>query len=98
MYIIGDNTSETQQYDVLNLTKTSEQHETDVYVNVADDALSQRNWNAQALPDSSAIKRTEFADKHLASMADEDFWRPFQVLDELLQELQDLVAVVKWML
>ena len=85
---------ETTQYDVIHFTKSPEEHEANVYLTIPDDALSQPNENAEALPDS-AIKRTEFADK-LASMTDEDFRRQFKVTDIIFYSwIDELVAVVQ---
>ena len=62
----------------MDFTKTSEEQEANVYLDIPGDALSQRNDNATARSDS-AITRAEFAEK-LASMTDEDFSRQFQVI------------------
>ena len=69
--------SATPQYDVMNFTTTPEENEANVYLTIPDNALSQRNKNAQASSDS-ATTRAEFAEK-LASMTDEDFRRQFKV-------------------
>ena len=66
------------QYEAMDFTKSSEEQEANVYLDIPDDALSQRNDSTTARSDS-AIKRAEFAEK-LASMTDEDFSRQFQVL------------------
>ena len=84
---LGDNTggreplsSDVPQYDVMDFTKSSEEHETDVYLTIPDHVLSPRYENAETRSDS-AIKRTEFVYK-LASMTDEDFRRQFKVIDD----------------
>ena len=65
----------------MDFTKTSEEQEANVYLDIPDDALSQANKDAATRSDS-AIKRAEFAEK-LTGMTDEDFSRQFQVLGVL---------------
>ena len=68
------------QYEAMDFTKTSEEQEANVYLDIPDDALSRAN--KEAARSDSAIKRAEFAEK-LASMTDEDFSRQFQVIGVL---------------
>ena len=66
----------------MNFTTTPEEHDTNVYLTISDDALSKSIKYAQE-PSDSAIKRTKFADK-LASMTDEEFRRQFEVSKDFI--------------
>ena len=80
------------QYDVMRFTITPEEHDANVYLTISDDALSPRYENTEALPHSSATKRTEFADK-LTSMTDKDFQRQFEVTNDLISYAADTLAL-----
>ena len=81
--ISGDpRSSETPQYDVMIFTAPPEDHETNVYLTISDDALSKSIKYAQESLDS-AIRWAELADK-LASMTDEEFRRQFEVSKDFI--------------